>query len=484
MKLSQLTDGTRIALGNVGDFAADLLSPSVRLGVTGLSRAGKTVFITALVHNLIHNGRLPLFNASAKGIIKRAYLEPQPDDDLPRFAYEEHLKSLTGENRHWPQSTRRLSQLRVTIEYAPQGFFARNVHGGKLHIDIIDYPGEWLLDLPLLEQSYEQWSQNALAAATTAPRDKLAKNWLAYSQTLKPAENAHETDAVEAARLFTDYLASCRDDEYALSTLPPGRFLMPGDLEGSPLLTFAPLELDPGTKAAPGSLHAMMERRYDAYVDHIVRPFYVHHFARLDRQIVLVDTLAALNAGPEAIADLKHALGDILSSFRQGENSILSSIFAKRIDKVLFAATKADMLHHSTHDRLENILSLIIEDAAKRAEVSGADYDVTAIAALRATRETTIEHQGESLACITGIPAAGQVIGKDSFDGNSQAAIFPGDLPQDPMAALDGSLKNALQFVRFRPPALEEPKPLQPGPALPHIRLDRALQFLLGDEFA
>lgn len=488
MKLSDLTDGTRIAFGNVGDFASDLVSPSLRLGVTGLSRAGKTVFITSLVHNLIHNGRLPLFTPHARGRIKRAYLEPQPDDDLPRFAYEQHLKTLTGSDktgsdRQWPQSTRRLSQLRVTVEYTPQGFFARNIHGGKLHIDIIDYPGEWLLDLPLLNQSYEQWSAATLTTSTHPPRDKLAKGWRSFTQMLKPDETADEADAVKAASLFTDYLASCRDDEFALSSLPPGRFLMPGDLEGSPLLTFAPLELEAGSSAPNGSLHAMMQRRYEAYVDHIVRPFYVNHFARLDRQIVLVDAMTALNAGPQAIADLKTALSDILFSFRQGENSILSSIFAKRIDKVLFAATKADMLHHHSHDRLENILSLIIEDAANRAQTTGARYDVSAIAALRATRETTLEHKGESLACITGIPANGEVIGTDKFDGTAKAAIFPGDLPQDPAAALDGSLQDTLHFVRFRPPVIKAAKPLQPTPSLPHIRLDRAMQFLLGDHF-
>jgi uncharacterized protein len=55
--------------------------------------------------------------------------------------------------------------------------------------------------------------------------------------------------AQTAAKLFTAYLARCRDDAVALSSLPPGRFLMPGDLEGSPLLTFAPLEI--GSGAAP-----------------------------------------------------------------------------------------------------------------------------------------------------------------------------------------------------------------------------------------
>ena len=47
-----------------------------------------------------------------------------------------------------------------------------------------------------------------------------------------------------------------------MSLLPPGRFLMPGDLAGSPALTFAPLELDGEEPARAHSLRAMMGRRY------------------------------------------------------------------------------------------------------------------------------------------------------------------------------------------------------------------------------
>ena len=50
--------------------------------------------------------------------------------------------------------------------------------------------------------------------------------------------------------LFTDYLRAAKTDRYALSTLPPGRFLMPGDLEGSPALTFAPLPVQEGAAFA------------------------------------------------------------------------------------------------------------------------------------------------------------------------------------------------------------------------------------------
>src|SRR5260221_1736841 len=90
LKRTSLFDSAGIAAGGLWDFASGLTTPTLRLGVTGLSRSGKTVFITALVHALLNQTRLPLFDARAQGRITRAYLEPQPDDDLPRFAYEDH----------------------------------------------------------------------------------------------------------------------------------------------------------------------------------------------------------------------------------------------------------------------------------------------------------------------------------------------------------------------------------------------------------
>lgn len=481
MKLTDLVDGGRIAAGGLADFARGMVSPTLRLGVTGLSRAGKTVFITALINALLKGARMPVFDAYARGRITRCYLEPQPDDDLPRFAYESHLAALTGEGdsqkRHWPEGTRRISQLRLTIEYEPQGFLARNLHGGKLHLDIVDYPGEWLLDLPLMQQTWQQWSAATLAAARSMPRVALAADWLNHLALLSPTAPADEIKAVEAARIFTAYLARCRANDVSLSTLPPGRFLMPGDLEGSPLLSFAPLDVAPGAVLEPGSMAALMARRYDSYVSKVVKPFFFGHFARLDRQIVLVDVLTALNAGPAAVADLKQALADVMGCFRLGANSLMTDLFGHRVERVLFAATKADLLHHTDHDRLEAILRTLIEDASRRADVTGATHDVAALAAIRATREAMVTQNGQQLACIAGVPEAGEAIGATQFDGASEAAIFPGDLPGTPQAALDGSMAGKIRFVRFRPPA-----PVQG--VFPHIRLDRAMEFLLGDTLA
>jgi len=199
---------------------------------------------------------------------------------------------------------------------------------------------------------------------------------------------------------------------------------------------------------------------------------------------VLVDLLAALNSGPGALADLETALDGVTRAFRAGRASALGAIFRPRIDRILFAATKADHLHHADHDRLEAALRLMTARAIARAEGLGTSIDVVALAAVRATREAEIRHDGETLPAIVGTPEAGEKIAGQVFDGIAEAAVFPGRLPDDPAAAISGEAlalpeaDNDWRFVRFRPPLAGR------GAPPPHIRLDRALQFLIGDRLA
>ncbi|MBB4198557.1 amino acid regulated cytosolic protein [Rhodoblastus sphagnicola] len=456
----------------------------LRLGVTGLSRAGKTVFITALARHLTllgKNGKnaLPAFRVAEEGRVIGGRLEPQPDDNVPRFAYEDHLAALAGPERHWPQSTRQISQLRLRLEFERrEGFMAG---GSSMTIDIVDYPGEWLLDLPLLQKTYAEWSRETFEASAGAARASLASDWRGFAATLLPGAPEDEGQARQAAEKFTAYLRASRTDSYALSTLPPGRFLMPGDLDGSPALTFAPLPLSEGFVIEPGSLAAMMERRYEAYKTFVVKPFFQHHFARLDRQIVLVDALAALNSGAEAVRDLQRGINDVLGAFRTGNNTWFNTLFRPRIDKILIAATKADHLHHLSHDRLEAILRQLSARSIARAEGFGAQVDVIALAAVRATREAQIKYGKDTLDAIVGTPIKGEALDGHVFDGDTEAAVFPGQLPDDPREAFRGDTlatpehEADVRFLRFRPPQT----PLDTPPA--QIRLDRACQFLFGD---
>jgi predicted YcjX-like family ATPase len=481
MQLATLTDETRLALANIGDRALGIVTPTVRLGVTGLARAGKTVFITALVHNMIHGGRLPLFRSYASGRVSGAMLQPQPDDNVPRFDYERHVKTLV-EDRLWPESTRQISELRLTIRYESASFLSRTLGSGKLHLDIVDYPGEWLLDLPLLDKSYADWSREALAKAALPGRRDHAAAWLAKLASISPAAKEDETTARELAALFTAYLRGTRTSDGSLSTDPPGRFLMPGDLDNSPALTFAPMNVS--DNGAAGSLASMMARRYEAYKNVVVRPFFRDHFARLDRQIVLADVLSALNAGPAAVAELETSLSEVLSAFRLGRSGWFGNLVSRKIDRILFAATKADHLHHGDHDRLETILGRLVARAAERAKYARAKVEVLALASVRATREASVTSAGETLPSIIGTPLPGESVDSRVFDGNSEVAIFPGDLPKNTDVLFrPGATATDVRFVRFRPPRLErtaEGLTL----SLPHIRLDRALEFLLGDKLA
>ena len=468
----------RLAGRAFSEFSTALFNPTIRLGVTGLSRAGKTVFITALIHALTRGGRFPVFEALATGRIARAQLSPQPDDAVPRFDYEGHVEALVNK-RNWPDSTRQISELRVIIDYQ-----SLSGYENSLTLDIVDYPGEWLLDLPLLDKSYEAWSAESLKLSRMPPRDRAAAAWHAHLATLKPDDAADEQAILAASRLFTEYLHACRDVNYGMSLLPPGRFLMPGELAGSPALTFAPLDLPGDGLPPPGSLWAMMQRRYDAYIDIVVRPFFRDHFARLDRQIVLVDAMAAINAGPEAVHDLEGALAAVLDSFHVGRKTFWGTLFRPQIDRILLAATKADHLHHKSHDRLEGILRALTAKAIARVEGVGAEIDVIALAAIRATREAEIRTGGETLDAIIGVPEKGETIGGQTFDGVAEAAVFPGELPADPEAIFKGDAialpeaDNDWRFVRFRPPLTQRGEPA------PQIRLDRALQFLIGDRLA
>ena len=470
MGIGSIADSIARTLEDAQDGVTEIFEPVIRVGVTGLSRAGKTVFITSLVANLLDRGRMPQLLAASEGRIVSAFLQPQPDDTVPRFAYETHLAALTGKAPHWPRSTRAISQLRLSLRVQPTGLLA-GMRGPKtVHIDIVDYPGEWLLDLPLLSQSYAEWSAQTLQQARSQGRASFAEGWLAQLEENDPTADLDEPVAQALAQGFTAYLSASR--EAGFSACAPGRFLMPGDLDGSPVLTFCPLERP--DKARSKMLYAEFERRFEAYKRKVVKPFFRDHFAKIDRQIVLVDALGAIHAGPQAVEDLRGAMGDILTSFRPGKNTWLSTILGKRVERILFAATKADHLHHTQHPRLTAILQAMLRDAKDRADFKGAKTGAMSIASLRTTVEQTITHDGQPLDLVRGT----------LLDTGKVAAMHAGELPQDPAHLLTPARQGAAEWLdedfdvmRFAPPVLTR----KPGDGVPHIRLDKALQFLIGD---
>ncbi len=455
----------------LGDLAGDMMQglgladPVLRLGVTGLSRAGKTVFITSLVANLMDRGRMPALRAAADGSLRAAWLQPQPDDTIPRFEFERHLAALTGPEPHWPEGTRSVSELRLSLRVQPRGLFSGMRGVRTLHLDIVDYPGEWLLDLRLMERDFSTWSAEVLGRMAGRPGAE------AFRDALDAVDRDARFDEVEAQRLaqaYTAHLEAARDAGFSDAT--PGRFLLPGELAGSPALTFAPLA--PELRAS--KLWREFERRFDAYKARVVRPFFRDHFARIDRQVVLVDVLGAIHAGPQALEDTRRAMADILSAFRPGRAGWLAQLLGgRRVERILFAATKADHLHHTQHPRLAAIVGAMLREARDRADFSGARTEAMAIAALRTTTEDVIRQDGEELPAVRGT----------LMDGR-QAALWPGELPADPGVLLAPAREGEARWLDADYAIMDfapAPSTLKPGDGPPHIRLDRAAEFLIGD---
>jgi len=456
--------------------AGSVFEPSLRIGVTGLNRAGKTVFITSLVANLLERERMTRLSAQRDGRIEATMLRPQPTADVPRFEYESHLATMSGADPKWPSSTTSTSELRLSIRFRRTGLLAGFAGDGVLNLDIVDYPGEWLLDLPLLNTKWEDWSRQSIEAARRPERIAHAGAFLAWAENVDGTAPESEAIAREGAALFATYLQDAR--KAGLSAISPGRFLMPGHLAGTPALTFAPL---PDPDGGRGSLARLMRDRYESYRKVVVRPFFQTHFAKVDRQIVLIDALSAINAGPRAVADLRKAMSDILDCFRHGEKSWLGPIFGRRVDRLLFAATKADHVHHTQHGALQSITTALVRESIERAAYKGARVEAMALASLRATVEQTVEEGRETLHCVRG----------RNIDSGEEVVVYPGQLPDDPGVIVDASRRPGEQgdaqegwlsadydFMKFAPPIHAH----KPGYGPPHLRLDMAAEFLFGDK--
>ncbi len=182
----------------------------VRLAVTGLSRAGKTAFITSLINQLTHLGtepNLPLMQLVQQGRGLGARREPHPHMHLPAFDYDTAMQALHSTPPVWPSPTRDVSEVRLAVRYRPQSAALRAINDmATLYVDIIDYPGEWLLDLPLLSQTYSQWSAKQ-SGLLTGRRGELAGRWATKAAALDPFAPADEKKAGRYCRrlhrLFT-----------------------------------------------------------------------------------------------------------------------------------------------------------------------------------------------------------------------------------------------------------------------------------------
>lgn len=450
------------------------LDNHIRLAVTGLSRSGKTAFITSLVDQLLHirkgeNPHLPLFAPARNHQILSVKRMEQGDLTIPRFDYDKNRAGLESNPPMWAQSTTGISEIRLAIRYERQSGLLKHLkETGTLYVDIFDYPGEWLLDLPLMSQSFQEWSQ-AQQLVHHGKRAELAQAWLQAVEKLDLFAKTDENQLAEISEKYTAYLLECKAS--GMQYIQPGRFVLPTEaMKGAPVYQFFPLlnvsENDwQQLEASPAhSAFHTLKKRYQTYQQKIVKPFYEDYFSQFDRQVILADCLTPLNHGFDAFMEMKLGLQQLFKHFHYGNRSLFHRLFASQIDKLLFIATKAD---HITSDQLPNLESLmrqLVQEGGRYADFEGIETGYHAISAIRATDSVLVNQNGQQIKAIRGVRSSDK----------KQVTLYPGSVPNRLPDEKYWQF-NQFEFDQFEPKAVDFDQPIA------HLRMDSVLQFLLAD---
>jgi predicted YcjX-like family ATPase len=453
--------------------AARLVNHHVNLAVTGLSGSGKTAFITSLVNQLIEaneGAHLPFLTVVRESRLIGVKRDVQPNLTFSRFAYEDAMAKLTQTSPEWPESTKGISQVRLKIKYKKsRGVSKYLTEDATLTLDITDYPGEWLLDLPLLDMTYTQWARHCEEELRDPKRNQLARPFIAALADFDLNAKGDELALQNIAELYSQYLINCQVHGYQL--LQPGRFILPGELAGAPVLHFFPIttllleqqEVDLKNPTKDSNAELLIQR-FKHYKTQVVQPFYKEHFKRFDRQVVLVDCLSALNRGFHSYQDLQKALDWLMGSFQYGSSNILNRLFQPKIDKLVFAATKADHITPDQQTNLVKLLESMLHNARKQIQFDGVVTESTAVSAVRASKSGLGQLNGESIPLLQGRDQQGSAI-----------TLFPGEVPQS-CPGPEFWDKQQFAFPKLSPPLMNIEH------ALPHIRMDQILDFLLADK--
>ncbi|MBB3173257.1 hypothetical protein FHR90_001075 [Endobacter medicaginis] len=476
--------------GALGSVLGDSLGRRrVRIGLTGLARAGKTAFLTSVAANLLALSRgrgeaLPALSARLGGV---PLIRPSDAgaESLPRFDLATHLAALAADPPHWPPRTDTTALLALDVDLPAR---VSGLPPRRLRLEFLDYPGEWLLDLPLLGVEFGVWSAGVLARLRDPALAGLATPFLAFCDAMDAKAAADETLARAGHELYVTLLKAMRD-RLGLSLLQPGRFLMPPPGALPPWMVFFPM-------VGRGGLARLLGERFDAYRGAIAADLTRPLFASIDRLVVLADLLTPLHLGAASFADAQGALAAATRAlrWRQGWSSLLgaegwarlaaglgpalSEAFAGRnlsalasgagpaggIGRVAWAATKADHVARAQRGNLAALIGRLTESGhSTGARITEAHF---AIASIRCTEDFVWSLDGRPVSAVRG-----RLLGEDTLTRS-----YPGEVPDMPpdAAFFTHPFLSIPHFEPIRPPGGGRD-------GVPQIGLDGLLAFLLED---
>ncbi len=381
-------------------------------------------------------------------------LAPVGAGAVPRFDEAAHLQALAADPPAWPARTGAVSLLALEVS-VPRTVLAASLPPRVLRLELLDYPGEWLLDLPLVGMEFAAWSDAMLRRLEDR---EAAKPFLQFSAGLAATAPRDEALAATGHRLYRAALHRLRDED-GMAFLQPGRFLMPAPGAEPPWIGFFPWR-------GRGGLNGLLTERYDAYRNSVREGLVSPLFGHMDRMVVLADLLTALHAGSDSFADAQAALAAAAGALRWQSSlaNSLKALLALRwpppvIRRVAYAATKAD---HVASRQRGNLRALVAALTPGGGDVTTRHF---AVSSIRCTEDATMRLDGRAVSAVRGRIA-----------GAGVGLSYPGEVPDCPPDAAFW----AGEF--FDLPCFEPTRLPGAGRAgVPQIELDALLTFLLDD---
>lgn len=433
-------------------------TPVTRIGVTGLSQAGKSTLITSLINHLENLRRGSLAARAELGLMVHGHWLRGGER---AFDYDAGLHALTNQPPHWPASTTDWSIARIEITMARPWYSLKPT---KRIIELFDYPGEWLLDLMLIDWSYSDFCRALWAWSALDPRRTLGSELIAALTAIDPYSPVDMDTLNELQARWADFLGTCRIAPHQLSQNLPGRFLIHGrDFDGGdhpfvPLFAQTVTEGGGGEGRFPeGSWGAVCQANFNHYRLHQAKPFFDRHFRDLDAQVILIDLLGAMSAGPDALKDMRAALEGVLRPFRYQRGNWLAQLFRKRIRRVAVCATKIDHLLPEDQKRLQSLMESYLYETVQRLAAESIELKVMAVAAVQSAQ---LVESGNTAS----------LIGRDKRSGE-KIRFTPPTLPN--------TMPHNLNLKIDELPQLAPPGGLDRVQVFPSRRIDQLLAFLL-----
>jgi predicted YcjX-like family ATPase len=433
----------------------------VKIAITGLSRSGKTVFITSLVNQLLSGKRIQrVMRERDKEFICR--IVPNESGETAVFDYRTILDGGKSETPKWPQSTSNLSKITIQIEVKSKSSFFPNKF---IDLQLIDYPGEWLFDLEMANMSFLQWSEVLIPHIKTSSKKDYAREWLEELSKHDIYGFSDGSADQEIVDKYKSYLKKLQDLGY--SVIQPGRNFYSGTVKDQSILIFTPLPKPKYIQPHEDSIYSRFEKRYDRYLSEIVLPVAEEYFSQFDRQIVLVDLLKTLQNGYYPFIDMSDAIKKIVAIYKYGNQSFLKSLMERKIDRVLFGATKADYIPTTQHGNFQKLLDSLVEEAKKELSIAGIDAQSVIFSSIRSTEDAEKRVGDRSMSCVKGKLAGSQ----------TESIEYVGDIPED-FPSKNEWREEMFNFPKFSPVQF----PDRDIDAVPHINMDLIIDYLIGDK--